>query len=148
MLASRAQVGLVFGRDPLLPLDRFKAGGGTTVRGYGEEGLGPRDELNVPQGGETLVILNQEVRFPMHRWAGGVVFVDAGNIFGIDSLGAETKFSWKGLKIGYGVGLRFITPVGVLRVDYGVANSSLPGSTRKANSLRDGRFYFGIGHIF
>ncbi len=144
VFASRAQVGLVFGRDPLLMIDRFRAGGATTVRGYSEDGLGPRDSAGFPIGGETLVILNQEVRFPFYRWIGGVAFVDAGNIFG-----PETTFSFGDLKIGYGMGVRVDTPVGVLRVDYGIANSTvLVGSTREPNSLRGGRWYFGIGHIF
>jgi outer membrane protein assembly factor BamA len=149
VFAWRGQFGRAFGTvDQFFDSDRFRAGGGTTVRGYSEEALGPRDENGVATGGQTLVILNQEMRFPMYRWLRGVAFVDAGNIFGIDASGVETKFSWKELKIGYGAGVRVTTPVGVLRVDFGLAKSALPGSTRKPNSLRDGRFYFGIGHIF
>lgn len=144
VLASRAQVGLVFGRDALLPTDRFRAGGATTVRGYGEDALGPRDASGFPIGGETLVILNQEVRFPVYRWLRAVAFADAGNIFG-----PETTFSFKDLKVGYGLGLRVDTPVGVLRVDLGIPKSKLTStSSREPNSLRGGRWYFGIGHIF
>ena len=68
VLASRVQVGFAYGRDPLALSDRFRAGGATSVRGYGEESLGPRDPDGLPIGGDRLMILNQEVRFPMYRW--------------------------------------------------------------------------------
>ena len=90
------------------------------------------------------MILNQEVRFPVYRWLRAVAFADAGNIFG-----PETTFSFKDLKVGYGLGLRVDTPVGVLRVDLGIPRSKLTStSSREPNSLRGGRWYFGIGHIF
>ena len=69
VLASRVQAGFAFGRDPLAFTDRFRAGGATSVRGYGEESLGPRDFDGLPIGGDRLMILNQEARFPMYRWA-------------------------------------------------------------------------------
>jgi outer membrane translocation and assembly module TamA len=137
VMASRVQSGFVFGPDDLLPSDRFRAGGGTTVRGYGEDSLGPRNSAGVPSGGETLLILNQEARLSLHRWVNVVVFVDAGNIFG-----KGDPFSWNELKIGYGFGLRFNSPVGLLRLDYAVPKTPL--STQKTG----GRVTFGFGHIF
>jgi outer membrane protein assembly factor BamA/autotransporter translocation and assembly factor TamB len=136
VLASRAQIGFAFGRDPLAFTDRFRAGGATSVRGYGEESLGPHDPgSGLPLGGDRLVILNQEARFHLFKWVGGVVFVDAGNIFG------KTE-DWDGLHLGYGFGLRFDTPVGLLRGDVGFPGTPLPGSSKST------RFYFGFGHIF
>ena len=136
VLASRAQLGFAFGRDPLSFTDRFRAGGASSVRGYGEESLGPRDAANIPSGGDRLVILNQEARFPIYRWANGVVFIDAGNIF---AKGAD----WSGLRVGYGAGLLFDTPVGLLRGDMGFPSDPLvTGRNRRV------RFYFGFGHIF
>ena len=134
VFASRAQAGFAFGPDELLPSDRFRAGGATSVRGYGEDSLGPRNAVGVPSGGERLLILNQEARFPMYRWVGGVAFVDAGNIF-------EKAGEWTGLKVGYGFGLRVNTPVGLLRADIGFP-TTVPASKRGT------RYYFGIGHIF
>lgn len=142
VLASRVQSGFVFGPDELLQSDRFRAGGATTVRGYGEDSLGPRDFLGLPKGGETLVILNHEARFPIYRWVRGVGFIDAGNI-----LSKNASFSWKELKVGYGFGLRFDTPVGLFRIDFGIPKDAV-SATRKPNSLRDGRIHFGFGHIF
>lgn len=136
VLASRALAGVAFGHDQLSFTDRFRAGGATSVRGYGEESLGPRNDENQPSGGDRLIILNQEARFPMYRWANGVVFVDAGNIFARGESGGLGA-----LKVGYGVGLRFDTPVGLIRGDVGFPKTSLsPG--------RSTRWYFGFGHIF
>jgi outer membrane protein assembly factor BamA len=141
VLASRVQLGFAFGRDPLAFSDRFRAGGGTSVRGYSEEGLGPRAEDGLPLGGDRLVILNQELRFPLYSWSksfgvNGVVFMDAGNI-------APDREAWPGLAIGYGFGLRFDTPVGLLRGDVG-----FPGSDLTTTQSRKTRFHFGFGHIF
>jgi outer membrane protein assembly factor BamA len=136
VLASRVQAGFAFGRDALAFTDRFRAGGATSVRGYGEESLGPRDAGGVPSGGDRLLILNQEIRFPMYRWINGVLFVDAGSIV----QKGETR---SGLKTGYGFGLRLDTPVGLLRGDVGFPASTVPTSRSTA-----ARWYFGFGHIF
>ena len=114
------------------------------MRGYSEDSLGPRDVDGLPLGGEALLVLNQEVRFPIYRWVNGVSFIDAGNI-----LGNDEAFSWSEVKIGYGVGLRFDTPVGMLRVDFGIPGSTLSTRVRPgAQQPQGGRWYFGIGHIF
>ncbi|MEO7158570.1 MAG: translocation/assembly module TamB domain-containing protein [Vicinamibacterales bacterium] len=135
VMASRVQAGFAFGRNPLQFEDRFRAGGATSVRGYGEESLGPR-RAGLPSGGDRLIILNQEIRFPMYRWVNGVAFVDAGNIFGKGE-------DWSGLRIGYGFGLRLDTPVGLLRGDMGFPHTNI--STSRSTSVR---WYFGFGHIF
>ena len=140
VLASRALVGYAFGKDPLQFADRFRAGGATSVRGYGEDGLAPPDDplTGLPRTGDRLVILNQEARFSIYRWVNGVVFADAGNIF----IPGETM-SWSELKVGYGVGLRFDTPVGLIRGDVG-----FPQSTFADGRSTKTRWYFGFGHIF
>jgi outer membrane protein insertion porin family len=135
VLASRAQIGFALGRDPLALTDRFRAGGGTSVRGYSEDSLGPRDTNGLPLGGDRLVILNQEARFHMFGWFNGVLFADAGNIL---AKGAD----WGGLKLGYGFGLRLDTPVGLLRGDIGFPQNDVNQSRRTM------RWHFGFGHIF
>jgi outer membrane protein assembly factor BamA/autotransporter translocation and assembly factor TamB len=135
VLASRVQAGFAYGRDALAFSDRFRAGGATSVRGYSEEGLGERGPNGLPLGGDRLMILNQEVRFPMFKWFNGVVFVDAGNIY-------QKGDDWTALKLGYGFGLRLDTPVGLLRGDVGFPGSTLQSGTNKT------RWYFGFGHIF
>jgi outer membrane protein assembly complex protein YaeT len=71
-----------------IPLpERFFAGGGTTLRGFGLNQAGPRDPATgFPIGGQAMIIFNQDLRFPMHlpligNRLGGAVFYDAGNVF-------------------------------------------------------------------
>jgi len=71
-----------------IPLpERFFAGGGTSLRGFGLNQAGPRDPVTgFPIGGQTELIFNQDLRFPMHlpligNRLGGAVFYDAGNVF-------------------------------------------------------------------
>lgn len=111
-------------------VDPFFVGGADTVRGYGEDSLGPKNILGA-QGGDSLVLLNQEIRAPLYKWLRGVAFIDAGNVFP----GHRPSFS--GLEVGYGVGIRLHTPFSIVRLDMGVPARS--GSKR---------WYFGIGQIF
>ncbi len=142
VLASRAQIGAAFGKDPLIQQNRFFLGGATTVRGYGEDTLGPRDAFGLP-GGQALLLLNQELRFPIKWWFNGVAFIDAGNVYA-----TRGELSFSDLSVGYGFGLRLNTPFAMLRVDFGVPGSTTPNSTRRANSFGSGRWYIGIGHVF
>ncbi len=88
--STRLGVEQTFGRStPIdIPLpERFFAGGGTTLRGFGLNQAGPRDpETGFPVGGQAMLIFNQQIQFPMTLpWignrAGGAIFYDAGNIF-------------------------------------------------------------------
>jgi outer membrane protein insertion porin family len=71
-----------------IPLpERFFAGGGTSLRGFGLNQAGPRDPVTgFPVGGLALLVFNQDLRFPMHLpfigdRLGGALFYDAGNVF-------------------------------------------------------------------
>ena len=70
-LASAARVGGAF-LDPLPFSDRFFVGGADTVRGYPENGAGPRNLLGQAAGGNAQLILNQELRTPLYGWVKGV----------------------------------------------------------------------------
>jgi len=72
----------------VIPLpERFFAGGGTSLRGFALNQAGPRDaETGFPVGGQALLALNQEFRFPMRlpffgTSVGGTIFYDGGNVF-------------------------------------------------------------------
>lgn len=120
----------------LISSRRFFAGGGTSVRGFGQDELGPRDFLGRPEGGEAVVILNQELRFPIWKAVWGGVFLDAGNVFaGV----REARLS--DLRAGAGIGLRFRSPVGLLRVDWGFNLVPQPGEPRSV-------LYFSLGQAF
>jgi outer membrane protein assembly factor BamA len=136
VLASYARLGLANAFDQTLPPDdRFFAGGSTSVRGYVQDALSPVEFFRTV-GGEALLVLNQEVRFPIVKIVRGVVFVDAGRAF------AEVHDIRLGdLGVGSGLGLRLQTPVVLLRVDYGLPFDKTFGP-------RHGRWYFGIGQMF
>ena len=137
VLATAARLGLATGfGDDLIPTERFHAGGGNTVRGYPQDSLGPVGFFGEPRGGNALLVLNQEVRFPLLWILRGVGFVDAGNVFA-----SPGDVSLRDLEIGLGGGLRADTPFGLLRVDFG-----FPVSDDGAE--RTGRFFFSIGQAF
>ena len=80
-LAARLGLATPYGGTQDLPIeDRFYAGGANTVRGYREQRVGPLDANGDPIGGNALVVLNAEWRFPIWRVLGGAVFVDAGAV--------------------------------------------------------------------
>ena len=110
---ARAEAGQVFAHSAVGIPDTllFRAGGDDSVRGYGYRTLGP--EINgVTVGGRTLLTGSLEIarpispKYPAYWWA---AFVDAGN----------AADRWQDMKpaVGYGVGLRWRSPVGPLRVD-------------------------------
>jgi outer membrane protein assembly factor BamA len=140
IIATAARVGLArtFEGQDLVPSERFFAGGATTVRGYREDDLGPRSQIgdNEAGGGNGLLILNGEVRFPIRRWLRGVAFVDVGNVYP-----AVGDISFANIQAGVGAGLRFDTPVGILRVDLAAPVN------RRAFDPR-WTAYFGLGHAF
>jgi outer membrane protein assembly factor BamA len=138
VFASAARVGVAAALDNQLLLlsERFTAGGAHSVRGAEEDGLGPRDFFG-PTGGEAVLVLNQEARFPIYRWVRGVVFVDVGNVFERPS---ELRLGDLAGAAGFGV--RFHTPFALLRVDYGRLFTSGPAAARS------GRWMFGLGQAF
>lgn len=116
--------------------ERFFTGGGTTVRGYAEDSLGPVDRNGLAAGGASVLVLNGELRLPVYGWLKGVAFVDAGNVFA-----GRNPFRLSDLAIGAGAGLRLDSPFGLLRVDVAV-----PRGARAVT--RGPRWYFGLGQVF
>lgn len=116
--------------------ERFFAGGDTTVRGFALDQLGTTDTIGpggFAKGGNALVIFNAELRLPVRGGLGLVGFFDSGNVFvrtsAID-LGA--------LRNTVGVGIRYKSPVGPIRVDLGIkANRRdlVPGIREDATAI-------------
>jgi outer membrane translocation and assembly module TamA len=80
----------------------------------------------------------------MLRRLGGVAFLDAGNTFD-----PEHPVEWSELKIGYGLGLRLVLPLGQLRLDFGIPGSSVAALPSVVpNSWASGRWYLGVGQVF
>ncbi len=96
--------------DQLPPSERFFAGGDNSIRGYDIDSLGPVDSSGDVIGGTQLAIISAEVDYYFtERW-GMAAFVDSGNAFGGD--GSAT-----GLQTGIGLGVRWRSPIGSIRVD-------------------------------
>jgi translocation and assembly module TamA len=111
-LIGRADLGHTITSDfrSLPPRIRFFAGGDQSVRGYAFQELGTLDELGNVIGGKTLLVgsIEYEHRF-LPKW-GAAVFFDAGN--------ATDGFTGQ-IKKGVGAGVRWISPVGPIRIDGG-----------------------------
>ncbi|HET7716730.1 MAG TPA: autotransporter assembly complex family protein [Bauldia sp.] len=113
VLAGRVQ-GAVITADSIRdvpPYDRLYAGGPGTVRGYAYQSLAPKNRKGDLIGGKSLFAASAELRYRVSNSLGVVAFVDAGNAYA--SLWPEID----NLKFGLGGGVRYLTPVGPLRVD-------------------------------
>ena len=102
--------------EPFPLFKRFFPGGINSVRGYKNRTLGPKDENGNEYGGSKEFVNNLEVIFPLINSAGfkGVVFYDIGNAF---DDGVSIDFGE--LREAYGYGIRWSSPVGPIRVEFG-----------------------------
>ncbi len=127
-LAFNVQAGTVFGDLP--PYEAFALGGATSVRGYEDGSVG---------SGRSFIQATAEYRFPIFSVIGGALFVDAATDLGTASsvlgnpAGARNK---PGSGYGYGLGVRIQSPLGPIRIDYGI------------NDQGSSRINFGIGERF
>lgn len=117
VLAGRAAVGAIGGaaRGSVPADERFYAGGGGSVRGVPFQKAGPLDRHDDPVGGRSFVELSTELRLSITETIGIVGFLDTGNAYP-ESLPDPAA----GLRWGAGLGLRYATPVGPLRLDLGI----------------------------
>ncbi|MBI3377036.1 MAG: outer membrane protein assembly factor BamA [Nitrospirae bacterium] len=120
-----------------LPLvERFFLGGRTTVRGYEQDTLGPKGADGSPTGGNAFILTNLELRTSIGKGFGLVTFLDGGNVW---KKNGDIKLSE--IKYTAGAGIRYNTPVGPLRIDYGHKLDRETGESR-------GEVHFSIGHAF
>jgi translocation and assembly module TamA len=140
ILAGRLHLGTIAGADrgEVAPSRRFYAGGGGSVRGFDFQGVGPQDVTGAPTGGNSLTELSLEARFRFKALGsdiGIVPFVDAGQVF------TGTLPSFNSLRVGAGVGLRYFTAFGPVRIDVATPITRRPGDPKVA-------FYVSIGQAF
>ncbi|UCE26884.1 MAG: BamA/TamA family outer membrane protein [Candidatus Coatesbacteria bacterium] len=138
------------GTSDIPAYERFFAGGGYSVRGFGERSLGPKDSAGNPLGGRILGYFNLEFRFQLpfvegirvpglglnlgNFWSG--FFFDGGNAW--NNLKEVRK---EKLRYGAGLGIRYNTPVGPLRFDYAREIDTTTGDEPSV-------FYLAFGHAF
>ncbi len=138
IFATGVRVGLANGFDEgiISPTERFFAGGGTSIRGFKQDAVGPVNEDGVPVGGNALFIWNNEIRFPLVSVLDGVGFLDIGNVYA-----RVSDFNPLEVRKAAGFGLRVRTPFFLVRVDYGLKLDRQPGEPR-------GALFFSIGQAF
>ena len=137
ILAGRAAVGSIVGADiEDIPADRrFYAGGGGSVRGYPYQGIGPKAPDGQPTGGRSLVEGAVEVRIRIRDNIAIVPFIDGGSV----STSESPDFA--NFAFGAGIGLRYLTPFGPLRLDVAVPLDRQPGDPSFG-------IYAGVGQAF
>ncbi len=134
---------------------KFFTGGASTLRGFPLNGAGPQEtipacgiptdpstcvKITVPQGGNELLILNSELRFPLDpikKGLGIVAFYDGGNVF--PSIGFHNFTSLYTNSVG--LGLRYATPIGPVRIDLGHNLNPVPG-------IQSTQYFITIGQAF
>lgn len=120
-----------------IPIDlRFFNGGPFSVRSFQERSLGLRDPASgYPVGGNFYTVFNAEYEIPVRALQGLsiVPFADAGNL-----IYDESDANLENLRYAVGLGLRYQTPIGPIRLEYGANPDARPGEP-------DGTFHVGFG---
>jgi outer membrane protein assembly complex protein YaeT len=123
--------------------ERFFAGGDTTIRGFALDSVGAENTITptgFPRGGNGLVLMNAELRVPIWGDVSGAVFVDGGNVFE-----RVTQIDFANLRGAVGVGVRYRSPIGPLRLDVGfkLDRRVIGGELESPRA-----WHFSFGHAF
>lgn len=123
--------------------ERFFAGGDTTIRGFALDTVGAPNTISpagFPKGGNALVLVNAELRFPVWRDLGAAVFTDGGNVFN-----RLSDVNLGELRGSAGFGVRYRSPIGPIRFDVGfkLERRVVAGRLEPAQA-----FHFSIGQAF
>jgi outer membrane protein assembly complex protein YaeT len=142
VLSGRVGLAATFADEaPLLPLpERFFAGGDYGPRGFPVDFVGPKvvgtGGTLYPTGGNALLLGGAEMRYNLSRSFQLASFVDTGNVYPETRDVALTELRWSA-----GLGVRYRTPIGPIRLDWGYVLDHEPGEARS-------RFHLSIGHAF
>jgi translocation and assembly module TamA len=139
IFAVRLHAGAIIGGHiPQVPTpDRFFAGGGGSVRGYGYQNVGPHFPDNTPIGGLSLIESSLELRRRIAGPFGVVAFLDSG------AVGTEATPSFSHIASGVGVGLRYDLGFAPIRVDFATPINKLSGASQSALQV-----YLSVGQSF
>lgn len=138
VLAGKIGAGVLVGGDGLADIPanrRFYLGGGGSVRGYSYQEISPRNADNEETGGRSYVNASLEARIAITDTIGIVPFIDAGTV------SASTTPDFSDIRAGAGIGLRYQTPFGPIRLDVAMPLNKYPGGTSYG-------IYAGIGQSF
>jgi len=129
--------GYIQDRGKLSVFQKFFLGGINTVRGFDYESISPKDSQGYRVGGTGMMCYNIEYRFPVLKEQGvvGLVFFDAGNAFDPDY---NVPWSFDGIKKSVGAGVRWYSPIGPLRLEYG-------WNLDRTGDESSGRWEFSVG---
>ncbi len=141
------------------PYKRFYGGGPSSVRGFRESYLGPRDSFGNPYGGNVLAAGQLELIIPLpEKWssqARASIFYDIGNVFDsgevefTDKLGSpiDYKPTVDELRASVGIGVQWLAPLGLFRFSYAYPLNEYRGNDRYFGDEIE-RFQFSIGQAF
>jgi outer membrane protein insertion porin family len=145
VLAFRIMGGYIdgYGGDTVPLFERFFLGGPNSIRSFEFRDISPADASGDLIGGNIELVANLEYIIPLWFGFRGVLFFDAGNVWGPAIPGAVTgaTFDITQLKYAVGAGLRWNSPFGPLRVDYGINPARQAGESF-------GQFQFAVGSTF
>lgn len=123
---------------------RYFLGGATNLRGWGRFDVAPLSGSGLPIGGHSFMNFSAELRVPVWGKLGAVLFVDGGNVWT-----RPWDFSFNDLRYDIGPGLRYNTPIGPIRADFGYQLNPIPGLLVNGKpEPRQFRFHFSIGQAF
>jgi outer membrane protein assembly complex protein YaeT len=147
VVASRLQIGSI--AAPAADLKsvpfskKYFLGGATSVRGWGRYEISPLSD-GLPIGGNSLLAVSEELRAALRGNIGGVLFLDAGNVWA-----DRWTVKLNDLRYAIGPGLRYQTPVGPIRFDVGYQLNPIPGLlVNGAPQTRRWRIHFSIGQAY
>jgi outer membrane protein assembly complex protein YaeT len=159
VLATRARIGTIDGRGPdeqgacaELPVGscgvpffkRYFLGGSNSLRGWGRFEVSTLSASGFPIGGHSMLEMSAEVRTPLFGKVTGVFFVDAG---GVEATAWD--LAMKDLRYDVGPGLRYVTPLGPIRVDLGYQVNPIDGLIIDGvEQTRRWRIHFSLGQAF
>jgi outer membrane protein insertion porin family/translocation and assembly module TamA len=146
VFAGRFQIGTITGTGvEAVPIsERFFLGGTTVMRGWGRYELSPLSESGLPIGGRSQMAITLEMRRMFSKNWGAAVFVEGGNVWS-----GSGEFHPGSLRYDIGPGVRWRSPVGIVRADLGYQLTPIPGLTVDDQLVtRRWRVQISIGQAF
>jgi outer membrane protein insertion porin family len=130
--------------EPVPFYKRYFLGGATSLRGWGRFEVSPLSASGLPIGGQSFTNFSTELRVPIVGNLSGVLFLDGGNVWR-----SPWDFHVNELRYDLGPGLRYNTPIGPIRVDFGFQLNPIPGLlVNGVPQTRAMRVHFSIGQAF